>query len=173
MRKKSLFVIAFLQIGDDPQSDSQVNGSNDNEIQQERVMKFRSPLRKKFRRNTKVERYNIVKQAIRKDACSTFGEHVANEVRNLGNRTQIIVKQKINTVLYEAAMGYYDSEITHSTLGSSTSCYYSGASCTPSPSPVLHSSTPSNCSGPNCTPTPSPLEIVLSEPVAEEQNCRQ
>lgn len=43
-----------------------------------------------------------------KDACSTFGEHVANELRNFGKATQAVVKHKISTVLYEAAIGMYE-----------------------------------------------------------------
>lgn len=55
--------------------------------------------------------------------------------------TQTIVKHKINTLLFEAAMGYHDDGHTESSI-LSTSCtpsYSSG----PSPSPILPSFTTS------------------------------
>lgn len=107
---------------------------------------FRSPIKKKSMRNVtdrEEEAYNILKQATQRDACSTFGEHVANEIRNLNTRTQLIVKHKINTLLFEAAMGYHDDETFHtqsSILSRSCTPSYSSA---PSPSPLLPSFTTS------------------------------
>ncbi|CAH0557498.1 unnamed protein product [Brassicogethes aeneus] len=43
-----------------------------------------------------------------KDGCSTYGEHVGNEIRTLPSKSQIIVKHLINNILFDAAMGVYE-----------------------------------------------------------------
>lgn len=52
--------------------------------------------------------YNILKEDLKRDDCSVYGEHVANEIRKLNPKSQTIVKHLINNVLFEAAMENYD-----------------------------------------------------------------
>lgn len=46
---------------------------------------------------------------MKRDDCSIYAEHVACEIRNLDPKAQPIVKHLINNILFEAAMGKYDS----------------------------------------------------------------
>lgn len=60
------------------------------------------------------EAYYVMKSSIKRDDCSTYGEHVGNELRKLSSKSQIYVKHMINNVLFKAALGVYDSQqITH------------------------------------------------------------
>lgn len=53
---------------------------------------------------------DIQKNTCQRDECSTYGEHVANELRNLCPRARTIVKHLMNNILFKAAMGKYDAE---------------------------------------------------------------
>lgn len=54
------------------------------------------------------EAYQILKASVRRDDCSVYGEHVANELRKLAPRALTIAKHKINNILFEATIGNYD-----------------------------------------------------------------
>ena len=56
------------------------------------------------------EAYKISKDTVKRDDCTIYGEHVANEVRKLFPKAQTIMKHLINNILSEAAMGKYDSD---------------------------------------------------------------
>lgn len=56
------------------------------------------------------EAYAVLQQAMKKDECTTYGEHVANELRALQPRPRSIVKHLINNILFEAAMGKYNND---------------------------------------------------------------
>ena len=105
------------------QSDDATNfSSNEGSVKQ-----FLSP-KKKAKRSKPAsayskreeEAYAVLQQAMKKDECTTYGEHVANELRDLQPRARTIVKHLINNILFEAAMGKYNND------GSSTS--YHGSS---------------------------------------------
>ncbi|XP_047499741.1 uncharacterized protein LOC125046132 isoform X4 [Penaeus chinensis] len=55
------------------------------------------------------EAYQILKDSVKRDDCSIYAEHVACEIRKLDPKAQAIVKHLINNILFEAAMGKYDS----------------------------------------------------------------
>ncbi|KAK3860557.1 hypothetical protein Pcinc_033398 [Petrolisthes cinctipes] len=55
------------------------------------------------------EAYMILKESLRRDESTIYGEHVACEIRKLNPRVQTIVKHKMNNILFEAAMGKYDN----------------------------------------------------------------
>ncbi|KAG8338555.1 hypothetical protein J6590_000225 [Homalodisca vitripennis] len=56
------------------------------------------------------EAYIALQQAMKKDECTTYGEHVGNELRALQPRARTIVKHLINNILFEAAMGKYNEK---------------------------------------------------------------
>ncbi|KAG8254819.1 hypothetical protein J6590_107625, partial [Homalodisca vitripennis] len=75
------------------------------------------------------EAYISLQQAMKKDVCTTYGEHVGNELRALYPRARTIVKHLINNILFEAAMGKYNEKLPTShdwnivtTSSSATSC---------------------------------------------------
>lgn len=80
------------------------------------------------------EAYAVLQQAMKKDECTTYGEHVANELRDLQPTARTIVKHLINNILFEAAMGKYNND------GSSTS--YHGNMTTTSTSTSSYLSRP-------------------------------
>lgn len=100
------------------QSDDATNlSSNEGSVQQ-----FLSPKQKAKRSKPaspyskrEEEAYAVLQQAMKKDECTTYGEHVANELRDLQPRARTIVKHLINNILFEAGMGKYNND------GSSTS----------------------------------------------------
>lgn len=56
------------------------------------------------------EAYSILKRACQRDSCSTYGEHVGNELRALNPTARTMAKHLINNILFDAAMGKLDSE---------------------------------------------------------------
>lgn len=55
------------------------------------------------------EAYAVLKESTNKDEHSTYGEYVANEIRKLQPTAQTIVKHLINNILFDAAMGKYNT----------------------------------------------------------------
>lgn len=105
------------------------------------------------------EAYSILKNACQRDDCSIYGEHVANELRNLSCRARTMVKHIINNTLFEAAMGKYD-EPSHA----STPLYNSESS---SCGTVLSSGTenmPTHTSAPSSTPLHSNYSYTVLPP---------
>ncbi|CAH4028617.1 unnamed protein product [Pieris brassicae] len=47
------------------------------------------------------EGYNVMKSSIKRVHCSTYGEHVGNELRKLSAKSQIYVKHMINNVIFK------------------------------------------------------------------------
>lgn len=45
----------------------------------------------------------------RKDECDTFGEYIATSLRKHDDRTQSMIKQAINNILFEQEMKKYSS----------------------------------------------------------------
>lgn len=66
------------------------------------------------------EAYRILKSTCQRDDCSTYGEHVGNELRNLNPTARTIAKHMINNILFDASMGKYDAKpsTTSTPLGS-------------------------------------------------------
>ncbi|KAG8243394.1 hypothetical protein J6590_046442 [Homalodisca vitripennis] len=74
----------------------------------------------------------ILHNAVRRDVCDVYGEHVAMKLKSYSKRTQAFVQHHVNNILFEADMGRYD-ELPHQNRRfiSSVSPNYSA-----SPSPV-------------------------------------
>lgn len=75
---------------------------------------LRTPTTKKVKTsNPRVdEAYAILKDSLKLDACSTYGEHVANELRQLSKTARVVAQHEINNILFQAAMGAYDGQCT-------------------------------------------------------------
>lgn len=119
------------------------------------VKKFLSPNKKAKRSKPasayskrEEEAYAVLQQAMKKDECTTYGEHVANELRDLQPRARTIVKHLINNILFDAAMGKYNND------GSSTS--YHGNMATTSTMNQNSDSTSSYLSRPPSLQSQSP-----------------
>ncbi|XP_046684414.1 uncharacterized protein LOC124370165 [Homalodisca vitripennis] len=54
----------------------------------------------------------ILHNAVRRDACDVYGEHVAMKLKSYSKRTQAFVQHHVNNILFEADMGRYD-ELPH------------------------------------------------------------
>lgn len=49
--------------------------------------------------------YEILKRSAHRDEFSIYGEHVGNEIRKLQPTAQIYVKNAMNIILFQAALG--------------------------------------------------------------------
>ncbi|XP_068081272.1 uncharacterized protein [Anabrus simplex] len=54
------------------------------------------------------EAYSILKSSIMRDEFAVYGEYVANELRKVSPRVQVLAKHRINNILFEASIGNYD-----------------------------------------------------------------
>lgn len=54
------------------------------------------------------EAYKILKESVKRDDFTTYGEHISNEIRKLPSRSQAVVKHLLSNILFEAAMGKYE-----------------------------------------------------------------
>lgn len=75
---------------------------------------FRKPLLRNQKRKCMTEdeswpddAYKIMKGSVKRDEFSTYGEHVANEIRKLPPTAQNVAKHLINNILFDASMGKY------------------------------------------------------------------
>lgn len=159
-----------------PHEISNKRGGNGSEGREKSIAPKRT--RKGYSSSREEEAYNILKNACQRDDCSTYGEHVANELRNLSSRARIMVKHVINNALFEAAMGKYDVDIGTSHV--STPLYDCENSSCGTESMSIHTASSTASSTPfssnyNYTVLPSePSEIskqsanILSFPVLSE-----
>jgi hypothetical protein len=74
---------------------------------------FRSPRKPPKKRKCNedpriTEAYDILK-GTPKDDCAVYADYVAATLRNLDERSQVIVRHKINSILFEAEMNKYAS----------------------------------------------------------------
>lgn len=83
--------------------------------EQTRKKKKRSNTKPQTEHERRAEKaYNIMKNSCKRDDCTTYGEHVGNELRKLSSKSQTYVKHLINNVLFKAALGAYENEeVTH------------------------------------------------------------
>ncbi|XP_046686416.1 uncharacterized protein LOC124372094 [Homalodisca vitripennis] len=92
----------------------------------------------------------ILHNAVRRDACDVYGEHVAMKLKSYSKRTQAFVQHHVNNILFEADMGRYD-ELPHqnhrfissvspnySASPSPATTFSSANSGPPSPAILLH-----------------------------------
>lgn len=48
---------------------------------------------------------------IKKDDCDTYGEYIASTLRKQDNKTQCMIKQAINNILFEQEMNKYENPL--------------------------------------------------------------
>lgn len=84
------------------------------------------------------------------DACSDYGKHVANKLRNYSERTKALVQYHFNNILFQADMGHFD--INRNT---GTTSFNQNYRKSPLTLPTGNLTMP--------IPTPSPQEITQSE----------
>lgn len=49
----------------------------------------------------------------KKDDCDTYGEYIASTLRKHNNKTQCLIKQAINNILFEQEMQKYENTLDH------------------------------------------------------------
>lgn len=52
----------------------------------------------------------------KKDECDTFGEYIASSLRKHDDRTQSMIKQAINNILFEQEMKKYNTSGTYAVI---------------------------------------------------------
>lgn len=77
--------------------------------------------------------FEILKNISRKDECSTFADHIGIKLRKLHDRARSIVMHEINTLIFRAEIGMYDSS-ENQQQG------YNSFSSTPASTPQSHTS---------------------------------
>lgn len=112
------------------------------------------------------EAYMTLKESLRRDESTIYGEHVACEIRKLNPRVQTIAKHKMNNILFEAAMGKYDNTYQSHQFGfpsphpshtSATTSPHDRIACSSSASTPYHQyySDPSSRASRSVTPSTS------------------
>lgn len=101
------------------------------------------------------------------DACSDYGKHVANKLRNYSERTKAVVQYHFNNILFQADMGHFDINRNTATMSFNQN-YQNSPLILPTGNPTMP------------IPTPSPQETTqsgisytdLSSPLSEV-NCQE
>lgn len=57
------------------------------------------------------------KDNVRKDDCDTYGEYIASTLRKHNNKTQCLIKQAINNILFEQEMQKYENPLDNDMIG--------------------------------------------------------
>lgn len=124
------------------------------------------------------EAYKILKESVKRDDFTTYGEHISNEIRKLPSRSQAVVKHLFSNILFDAAMGKYEDPSASCSSCSSyhhtrynpnpptpwSSPQYSNASSTPQHFPVLSPLDSSSSNQYSAPPTP---QIYTAPPTPE------